>query len=124
MYGVEPIDLTPRQGEEARDQTDRETDTTGADVRRSSRSRKPISRLDLGFKGKYHAEKMAAATVEGSTDSIQEDSPVIHPDSHLSIDMCAVTHTIMTQLSMKPGLKEWGERAVVAISKEVGQLHM
>ena len=56
----------------------------------------------------------------------------LHPDTHLSL----LTHepfatptdpevlaTIMTQLSLKAGLKAWGDKALEAVHSEMKQLH-
>ena len=47
----------------------------------------------------------------------------VHPDSHLCPDYVLVEHYIMTQLTMKAGLKWWKEKGEEAVSKELGQLH-
>ena len=39
------------------------------------------------------------------------------------IDYALVTHTVMTQLSMKTGMKRWGTHGMDAVSKELEQLH-
>ena len=46
-----------------------------------------------------------------------------HPDVHLDFNAAHVMHIIMTQLSMKAGMKHWGERGTGAVSKELQQLH-
>ena len=46
-----------------------------------------------------------------------------HPDAHLDFNAAHVTHIVMTQLSMKAGMKRWGERGTGAVSKELQQLH-
>jgi hypothetical protein len=54
---------------------------------------------------------------------------VLHPDSHMFIqedfyqsDPNIVVH-IMTQLSLKSGLKQWGNKAYAAVTSEMKQLH-
>ena len=46
-----------------------------------------------------------------------------HPDAHLDFNAAHVMHIVMTQLSMKAGMKHWGERGTRAVSKELQQLH-
>ena len=48
---------------------------------------------------------------------------VQHPDAHLDFSTAHVMHIIMTQLSMKAGMKHWGEHGTRAVSKELQQLH-
>jgi hypothetical protein len=45
---------------------------------------------------------------------VQEDFYQAEPD---------VVAAIMTQLSLKPGLKEWGEEAFMAAQSEMKQFH-
>ena len=58
-----------------------------------------------------------------------ETHGVLHPDSHMFVqedfyqsDPNVVAH-IMTQLSLKSGLKQWGDKAYVAVMSEMKQLH-
>ena len=46
-----------------------------------------------------------------------------HHDAHLNFNAAHVMHIVMTQLSMKAGMKCWGERGTGAVSKELQQLH-
>ena len=48
---------------------------------------------------------------------------VQHPDAHLDFNAAHVMHIVMTQLSMKAGMKHWGEHGTRAVSKELQQLH-
>ena len=48
---------------------------------------------------------------------------VQHPDAHLDFNAAHVMHIVMTQLSMKAGMKHWGKRGTRAVSKELQQLH-
>ena len=58
-----------------------------------------------------------------------ESHGVLYPDAHLLFQdqMCQsepdVVATIMTQLSLKSGLKQWGETAQAAVKSEMKQLH-
>jgi hypothetical protein len=58
-----------------------------------------------------------------------ETHGVLHPDSHMFVqedfyqsDPDVVAH-IMTQLSLKSGLKQWGDKAYAAVTSEMKQLH-
>jgi hypothetical protein len=59
---------------------------------------------------------------------IQEQG-VLHPDSHMFIQdnyyqaEPDVVAYVMTQLSLKVGLKTWGEKAISAVKSEMKQLH-
>ena len=53
---------------------------------------------------------------------------VLHPDAHLEFNDATVQPVsalaaIMTQLSLKAGLKQWGEKAKNAMQAEMKQLH-
>jgi Reverse transcriptase (RNA-dependent DNA polymerase) len=55
--------------------------------------------------------------------------PTVHPDAHIWNDNSAeisqqVVAAIFTQLSMKAGIKQWGEPARDACKAEIYQLHM
>ena len=58
-----------------------------------------------------------------------EENEFLHPDAHMFFkpdmqnepDVVAV---IMTQLSLKAGLKAWGDKATEAVHSEMKQLHM
>jgi hypothetical protein len=55
---------------------------------------------------------------------------VLNPDAHMFVQddfyqaEPNVVAAIMTQLSLKAGLKEWGDRAFTAARSEVKQLHL
>jgi hypothetical protein len=58
-----------------------------------------------------------------------ETHAVLHPDSYMFVqedfyqsDPNVVVH-IMTQLSLKSGLKQWGDKAYAAVMSEMKQLH-
>ena len=84
-------------------------------VRRSSRQRFQPARLIPTHTGK--AYQSTAAT------NITQTQPVLPPDYHLSNHYALVSHYVMTQLSMKAGLKRWKEKGVKAITSELEQLH-
>jgi hypothetical protein len=87
--------------------------------RRSSRTTGKPSKIVPSFIGKSYYET-AATTVAGK-DGIQIELQA--PTAGEPPDFTLVAHTIMTQLSMKTGLKTWGDRATSAVSKELSQLH-
>ena len=88
-------------------------------VRRSTRTIRPPTQYTPTFTGKsYH------------TSNAQIQYPqVLHPDAHLSFLTHEVfahptdSQIIMTQLSLKVGLKTWGDRASEAVHSEMKQLH-
>ena len=59
-----------------------------------------------------------------------EDHGLLHPDLHESFyqhaieDQPDVVAAIMTQLSLKAGLNQWGDKAREAVHSEMKQLHM
>ena len=85
---------------------------------RSGRTPAPVTRFEPSFSGKKYAET-TATTIHRST---------IHPDTHMGLNEGQawdhVVHYKMTQLSMKAGLKIWGNKGKQAVSKELSQLHM
>jgi hypothetical protein len=90
---------------------DNDDDDAPAGVRRSSRSTHKPTRLVPAFGTKKYA---TSATNVGQ---------VIPPDHDEDPQYTLVAHTIMTQLSMKAGLKKWGDEGTAAVSKELSQLH-
>ena len=76
--------------------------------RRSSRMRKEPSRLIPSLFGKAYKET-GVTQVEEKYD--------------MEYTFACVTHTVMTQLSMKAGMKKWGPAGEGAVSKELSQLH-
>ena len=53
----------------------------------------------------------------------QETVHLIHPDNHMDPRYILVAHTIMTQLSMKAGMKQFQSRGAKAITTKLSQLH-
>ena len=86
--------------------------------RRSGRIPAPVTRFEPLFTGNKYAET-TATTIHKST---------IHPDTHMSLNKGqAWDHVVqytMTQLSMKAGIKRWGNKGKQEVSKELLQLHM
>ena len=86
--------------------------------RRSGRITAPVTRFEPSFTGKKYAET-TATTIHKST---------IHPDTHMSLNEGQVwdhvVHYTTNQLSMKAGLKRWGNKGKQVVSKELSQLHM
>ena len=93
-------------------------ETTEEPKRQLGRSPAPVTQFEQSFTGKKYAET-TATTIHKST---------IHPDTHMSLNEGQawdhVVHYTMTQISMKEGLKIWGNKGKQAVSKELSQLHM
>ena len=59
-----------------------------------------------------------------------EDHGELHPDTHMAFLQCEmeaqpdVAAAIVTQLSMKAGLKAWGKGAEKAVKAEMKQMHL
>ena len=86
-------------------------ETTEEPKRCSGRITAPVKHFELSFTGKQYAET-TATTIHKST---------IRPDTHMSLNEGQVwnhvVHYKMTQLSMKAGLKRWGNKGKQAFSK-------
>ena len=80
-------------------------------LRRSTRERNAPNRLVPTMEGKSHSESNNAALT------------TVHPDAHLNHSFLTMGGTVLTQLSLKAGLKKWKERGETAVSKELEQLH-
>jgi len=89
-------------------------------VRRSSRARAQTKTYVPSMKGKAYG--YAAAQYE--------NNEILHPDSHMfhQQKVCEqqpdVAQAIMTQLSLRAGLREWGSKAKEAVHSEMKQLHL
>jgi hypothetical protein len=74
-------------------------------------------------------EMHGGLTERWATQRVSLRHGVLHPDAHMfaQSDFCQsnpnVVASIMTQLSLKAGLKEWGETAHLAAHSEMKQLH-
>jgi hypothetical protein len=79
--------------------------------RRSLRVRSKPQRLVPTFGSKTYQSTTAVTT------------HLVHPDEHMDQEFILVAHYIMTQYSMKAGMKKFKERAEEAVSKELSQLH-
>ena len=93
-------------------------------VRRSTRVRKQAKQPYIPS---FTSEKKYATALAQCAKVWKEDR-MIHPDAHLVINHAARTQpdlvkAILMQLSMKAGLKEWGEEAKKAVILEMSQLH-
>ena len=89
-------------------------------VRRSSRSRNPSKNYVPSFTGSKYAVAVQFLEFQESVNKALEEMESgenVHPDAHLSFfqSMCEeepdVVQAIMTQMSLKAGLKAWGEKA-------------
>ena len=93
-------------------------ETTEEPKRRSGRIPAPVTRFEPSFTGKKYADTTATTT----------HKTTIHPDTRMSLNEGQawdhVLHYTMTQLSMKAGLKRWGNKGKKAVLKELLQLHM
>ena len=89
-------------------------------VRRSTRVRFPTRDYIPSMSG---SSKYAHAVTQ------LESQEALHPDAHMFFNqsMCQeepdVVAAIMTQLSLKAGLKQWGDKATEAVRSEMKQLH-
>ena len=89
-----------------------------AGARRPQRVRNQPQRLIPTFAGKSY-KSTAATQIQG----VDRDE-TIHPDYHLNEQYALITFYIMTQLSMKAGLKRWKEKGESSVSDELSQLHL
>ena len=87
-----------------------------AATRRSTRLKKPVSRIVLSFTGNNCD---TAATLI----SWEHMFATVHPDTHMrllqGIDYDHVVFYAMIQLSMKAGMQRWGDLATEAVSTEL-----
>jgi hypothetical protein len=90
---------------------------TGA--RRPQRTRLQPQRLVPSFRGKSY-KSTAAPQIQGVP---SKNENVIHPDHHIDDNYALITYYVMTQLSMKAGLKRWKGKGEQAVSNELAQLH-
>jgi hypothetical protein len=72
-------------------------------LRRSTRNRNPVMRLDPKMSGKRHAEVTL---------------PMVDTNQNIEPDWDIVTFICMTQMSMKAGLKRFGKQAQDGVSKD------
>jgi hypothetical protein len=116
-----PIEVAPTQ-EEPRTETPAQValPAQSHELRRSTRVR---SQKNQGYTPSLSVSKYAYAVTH------LESQGVLNPDSHIFVreDFYQaepdVVAAIMTQLSLKVGLKEWGEEACMAAQSEMKQLH-
>ncbi len=89
-------------------------------VRKSSRVRVPTkAQYEPSMTGKTYA----------FAQTLMEDKGVLQPDAHMffngevSQEETSVVEAILTQLSLKVGMKQWGAKAKKAVHAEMKQLH-
>ena len=88
--------------------------------RRSTRVRSKPSRIIPSMTGSKYAYAVTQLESQG----------VLNPDAHMFVQEDFyqaepdVVAAIMTQLSLKVGLKEWGDKAFTAAHSEMKQLHL
>ena len=84
---------------------------------RPQRVRNKPTRLVPTFKGKTYTSS-SLTNIQGV-----HREEVIYPDSHMEEQFALITFYVMTQLSMKSGLKRWKKKGEAAVSTEMKQLH-
>jgi hypothetical protein len=93
--------------------------TTQDETRRSTRIRTQIKAYTPSFSGSKYSYVVT---------QLQNDG-LLNPDAHMFLQgdfyqaEPDVVTTIMTQLSLKSGLRQWGSRAYNAVESEMNQLH-
>ena len=90
-------------GDEHQDNNGNDTETLPPTLRRSSRTRNPIQRLDPHIKGPTH----------GKTTLVQPSVPI---NEHIA-------HIALVQLSLKKGIQKYKEDGINAVKSELSQLH-
>jgi hypothetical protein len=116
-----PIEVAPTQEE-------RRTGTPAlvalqAQVPELHRSTRVRSQTNQGYTPSLSGSKYSYAVTQ------LESQGVLNPDSHMFVQEDFyqaepdVVASIMTQLSLKAGLKEWGEEAFMAAQSKMKQLH-
>jgi hypothetical protein len=94
--------------------------TTQDETRRSTRIRTQTKAYTPGFSGSKYSYAVT---------QLQNDG-LLNPDAHMFLQgdfyqtEPDVVTTIMTQLSLKSGLRQWGSRAYDAAESEMKQLHL
>ena len=83
---------------------------------------------------KFQAKESYVPSMTGSKYALAvtqlENHGALHPDAHMAFfqhsmeEQPDVVAAIMTQLSLKAGLKEWGEEAKEAVRSEMKQMHL
>jgi hypothetical protein len=116
-----PIEVAPTQ-EEPRTETPAPValPAHAPEIRRSTRIR---SQTNHGYTPSLSVSKYSYAVTQ------IESQGVLNPDSHMFVQEDFyqadpdVVAAIMTQLSLKAGLKEWGEEAFMEAQSEMKRLH-
>jgi hypothetical protein len=71
--------------------------------------------------------KYATSAAQTNNRDVDNNQPVLHPDAHMFFQMSeeqpTVVAAIMTQLSLKAGMKAWKDKAHEAVHSEMKQLH-
>jgi hypothetical protein len=116
-----PIEVAPTQ-EETRTETPA-TVTLPAQAPELRRSTRVRSQTNQGYTPSLSGSNYSYAVTQ------LQSQGVLNPDSHMCVQEDFyqaepdVVAAIMTQLSLKEGLKEWGEEAFMATQSEMKQLH-
>jgi hypothetical protein len=76
-----------------------------------------------------HTPSMSGSSKYAYAVAQMESEQALHRDAHMFFNHCLcqyepdVVAMIMTQLSLKAGLKQWGKKATAAAQSEMKQLH-
>jgi hypothetical protein len=132
--GVE-VDIVPNDNQELEPPLLQETtNETVAPTKIETGAPAEITGVRRSTRVKFQTKQAYIPSLSGSSKyafavTQLEQQGVLHPDSHMFFqqDMyrCEpdVVAAIMTQLSLKAGLKAWGKEARTAVHKEMQQLH-
>jgi hypothetical protein len=109
--------VSPEQGGQVSNNTLQEMSDHNPQLRRSVRTKAIAQRYEPSMTGQRY--NYMTTVLE----------PVVHPDEHIRSHSQAeasgqVAAAIMTQLSRKDGIKQWGKQARDACKAEMYQLHM
>ena len=94
----------------------------------------PIPGVRKSARVKFQTRESYVPSLTGSKYALAvtqlEQHGALHPDSHMAFVQEAIADTpdvvaaIMTQLSLKAGMKTWGNKAEKAVHSEMKQLHL
>ena len=131
--GIE-IDILPDDTQEAEPQPPLHQETTATPTKIETTAPVEIPGVRRYSRVKFQTKQAYIPSLSGSSKyafavTQLEAQGVLHPDAHMFFQMnmyrCEpdVVAAIMTQLSLKAGLKAWGKEAKKAVHKEMQQLH-
>ncbi len=114
----EPQDIPPPMG----------VDFPGAEGPEEIPGVRKSSRVRVATKAQYEPTMKGKSYAFAQT--LMQEQAVLHPDAHeffngeVSQEETNVVQAILTQLSLKVGMKQWGAKAENAVHAEMKQLHM